>query len=116
MWTFFCYDNGDEVNLWQAWYDGASAAVQAAHDYALDFLEVRENHEWHNTPHFGELVPNKGIYEIRIPGSVKWRVAGYFTPGRQFTVVLVCNHKQQVYSPRDAKKTCVKRKNGIESG
>jgi hypothetical protein len=116
MWTFFCYDDGQPKDLWQTWYDGLDGDTKGRHDVALDFLEVRENHEWYNTPHFGELVPDEGIYEIRIRGKIQWRLAGYFSPNKEFTIVLICNHKQNVYNPRNAKKTAVKRRKQIESG
>ena len=117
MWVFFCYDERGKISLWQAWYDSCDDATKASHDYALEFLEVREHHDWIGTPHFGPLVPQKGIYEIRLPGKIKWRLLGYFGPRpAQFTVVLICNHKGPVYEPKDSRKTAVKRKGDIESG
>ena len=117
MWTYFCYDNEKEESLWHVWYAARDDDTKASHDYAFEYLEPRENREWYNTPHFGPLVPKKGIYEIRLPGKLKWRLAGYFGPGvKQFTIVLICNHKGQIYDPPDSKKTAVKRKSQIESG
>ncbi len=117
IWKVFCYDTSETPNLWKVWYDGVDGRVRAAHDVAVDYLLQREQHEWQKTPYFGPLVPKEGIYEIRIRGNVQWRLAGYFGPGqKEFTIVLACTHKQQIYDPPDAKETAVKRKKQIDKG
>src|ERR1700729_12628 len=118
MWQWFCYPesdrDGDEDNLWVRWYRGLDDAVQGKHDTVLDYLEPRGAHEWRE-PHTKKL--NDDIIEIRIRSNVQHRLFGFFGPERgQFTILLSCTHKQNVYDPPDAKKTAVKRKKDIEDG
>ena len=111
MWEWFCYNDGEQDNLWVRWYRGVDDAVQGKHDAIFDFLEVSHAHLWR--PHTKKI--NDDIIEVRIHGDVQHRLLGFFGPQRgQFTFVLSCNHKQNVYDPPDAKKTAARRKKEIE--
>lgn len=120
VWKFFCYDTGDQVSLWQAWYsgadgNGADGRARASHDVALEYLEQREHHEWAKTPYFKPL--RGGVFEVKIRGPVQHRLLGYFGPNeKEFTFVIACTHKQQRYDPNDAIETAIKRKQQIGKG
>lgn len=110
MVDFHCYDDGkgkpdaDGVrpNLWKRWYDAQNRRVQAKHDSVLRIL--RSVTIWGN-PYFHPL-GNNGIHQIIIKTDVQWRVLGYRSKDlNEFTVVGVCNHKGNVYQPRDAQET-----------
>jgi hypothetical protein len=62
VWSFFCYDDREDVDLWATWYHGVDPRTQAAHDERLDSLEQREAHEWREplTRDLGE-----GLIEIK---------------------------------------------------
>lgn len=114
MWTWVCYDDGEDVDLWSRWYQGVDDDVRGIHDVRIDYLEPRPAAQWRE-PYTKRL--NHGIVEIRITGPVQHRLLGFFgTTRAQFTIVLSCTHKMNVYSPKDAKRTAAKRKMAIESG
>lgn len=111
---FHCYDDGKAPNLWQRWYDRAGGAIRGKHDSIWDHLETRPGNAWRMPqakPLGGEL------FEVRIHGGVKWRVLGFFWPRiGEFTVVGICNHKDNVYDPKDAIKTAHKTIKAIKDG
>jgi hypothetical protein len=111
MWKYRCYDDGRQPNLWQRWYE-AHSDYQGSHTAVFDFLEqcVQWKMPWADT--LGD-----GLIEVRLSGKVKWRVLGYYSDVRvEFVVVLVCNHKQNVYAPKDAIPTAKKRMRDIKAG
>jgi phage-related protein len=115
MWRWLCYDDKDPRGpLWSRWYCEADDSIRGRHDVVFDFLEVRNGGQWRE-PHTKKL--GKGIIEIRITGDVQHRLLGFFGPKKdEFTFVLACTHKQNVYTPKNAKATAAKRKRAIEAG
>jgi phage-related protein len=114
VWQWLCYDDGDEEDLWTRWYRGVDDAVQGKHDTIIEYLEVRSAGEWRE-PHTKKI--ENDIIEVRIHGNVQHRLFGFFGPKQgEFTFVLPCIHKQNVYTPKGAKKTAAKRKLAIEAG
>jgi len=115
MWEWFCYDDNQEDDLWSRWYHGSSDAAQARHDVVLSYLEPRNANEWRE-PYTKAL--DNGLVEVRIhDGQVQHRLIGFYGPERlQFTFLISCTHKQNVYAPPDALKTAAKRKKDIEDG
>lgn len=114
MWTYRCYDDGGSVNLWQRWYN-ETVAAQGSHTVVFDQLEQRL--DWRK-PWTDILDKKNKIIEVRLSdaANIEWRILGFYGEARQeFIVLLVCNHKQRVYDPKDAKKTAVKRKKIIEA-
>ena len=101
MWTFYCHDDGKNPDLWARWYaNDASERDRAAHDQTFDILEKQVI--W-KEPQVKTL--SGGLCEIRISGSVKWRLLGFYYPKgirRVFTLLMFCYHKQRRYSPPDA--------------
>jgi hypothetical protein len=115
MWEWLCYDDGGDEDLWDRWYHEVDDAVRGKHDTIIDFLECRGAHEWRINQHTEKI--NDDLIEIRIHGSVQHRLLGFFGPARgQFTFVISCTHKKNVYSPKSAKKTAAARKKSIEKG
>ena len=114
MWKYYCYDDGSPNNLWSDWYHGCDEKTKARHDQVWEALEQLEPHQW-RMPLAKHL--RESLVEIRVRGNVQWRVLGYYGPkGKQktFTVLLICNHKQNIYQPHDAINTARKRLKMIE--
>jgi hypothetical protein len=110
-WTFRCYDDGRSPDLWRRWFD-SHPECQAKHDSVLDILEQRD--VW--TEPYVKTLRAGGLVEIRIVGGVQWRIFGYYSGLKSFTVVATGNHKGSVYSPRDILKTASKIIRDIKSG
>jgi hypothetical protein len=113
MWQWFCYDDGEEEDLWSRWYAASDDEHQARHDVVFDFLEARNGNEWREP--FSKKI-NDNLVEVRITGAVQHRLLGFFGSNQRFTFVITCTHKQNIYDPKDAKKTAAKRKKAIEEG
>jgi hypothetical protein len=114
MWTFLWYPDGTD-NPWLTWYEKQDARVKGAHDRCIDFLKVREVHEW-RIPYSDKLETYDGIYEIRIKTKVQHRLLGAFSPGRQFVILLSCTHKDKAYVPKDALNTAERRLKEVKNG
>lgn len=112
MWTYRCYDDGRQPNLWQRWYD-ANPDFQGTHDAIFETLESRLN--W-GPPHADYLDSNYRIVEVRLTGKVKHRILGFYGNVRgEFVVLGTCFHKQNVYHPPGIKVTVIDRKNEIQN-
>ena len=79
-----------------------------------EMLEQRESHQWEKplAKHLGE-----SLIEILVRGNVQWRILGYYGPKgerKAFTILLICNHKQNRYQPHDAINTARKRLKMVE--
>ncbi|MER9248921.1 hypothetical protein [Mesorhizobium sp. M0590] len=59
-----------------------------------------------------------GLVEVRLNGLVKWRIFGFFdrTVRREFVVVAIGNHKQNVYTPKGVLSSAYYLKKEIEAG
>jgi hypothetical protein len=112
MWTYRCYNDGGEPNLWQRWYE-ANPDYQGTHDSIFEMLESRVN--W-GPPHAEFLDTENRIIEVRLTGKVKYRILGFYGEVRgEFVVLGTCFHKQNVYTPPSIRDTVVVRKNEIQS-
>jgi len=112
MWTYRCYNDGGQPNLWQRWYD-LHPDYQGSHDAIFGMLETRLN--W-GPPHADFLDKDNRIVEVRLTGKVKYRILGFYseTARKEFVVLGTCNHKQNVYDPPGIKETVVTRKSEIQ--
>lgn len=111
MWTYRCYDDGREPNLWQRWYD-SNAEYRGSHDAVFGMLEQMT--DW-RMPLVDLLIEKHRIFEVRLTGKVRHRILGIYSAyaRKEFIILATCTHKQRVYDPHDIKKTAVKRKNEI---
>jgi hypothetical protein len=85
--------------------------VKAEHDAVFELLEKRQVHEWWSLA----KSLGGGLVEVRLRRGVQWRIMGCHAPNRVFVVVLVCNHKDNVYDPKKCLKTSRKRVKEIQS-
>ena len=100
---------------WDRWYWRNSEAVRGKFEQVFETLE--DNSVWHQTGHYKPLKNSDGLGEVRFHQEVPWRFLGFFGLERQeFTITMICYHKEDDYDPRDALKTGVKRMKAIKSG
>lgn len=111
MWTYRCYDDGKQPNLWRRWYD-SNPDYQGTHDSIFDILEQQQQWKMPWTRPLGD-----GLIEVRLHGKVQYRILGYYGDARkEFIVVGTCSHKGNVYTPKDAIKVAKKAMNDIKGG
>jgi hypothetical protein len=112
MWTYRCYDDGRQPNLWRRWYE-SNPNFRGSHDSIFEMLETRVN--W-GPPHTRYLDDENRIVEVRLSGKVKHRILGFYSDVQlEFIVLGTCIHKQRVYTPHGIRDTVVIRKNEIQS-
>ena len=98
-WTYQCYVDRPQGNLWTDWYKDNPSA-QGAHDAAFDQLEQLEAWREPNAKHSEN---GDGLIEVQFKaGGVQWRIFGFYRRGvrRCFVVVAIGNHKGRVYQPK----------------
>jgi hypothetical protein len=110
-WKFFRHPSID----WQDWYDNETEdRDQARHDEVFETLEQRPI--WRGLGFYEPLADGDGLIEIKIKASKQWRIFGYTGPERhQFTITMICHHKQKIYNPPDAIETGKKRMKDIDN-
>jgi hypothetical protein len=109
-WTYQCYDDGKQPNLWQRWYEKHPEA-QGRHDAAFDMIEQMDVWQKPRVKSFGKIT------EVILNGPVAHRIFGFFgSDPHVFIVTGVGYHKDQRYYPTDILKTVVKRRKEIEDG
>lgn len=117
IWTIRCYKSESDRNQIKEWYDEQSAAVQAAFDSALSYLENQERTAWVR-PKCSALKGDacKGLFEIRFKADKKQiRPLGYFGPSEnEFTILFCAIEKGDQFVPKDACKTASKRRASVE--
>jgi hypothetical protein len=100
MWTYWWYadPNPQAPDPWRSWYDAQNSGVRARHDNVFRFLEGRTSWAEPHSKKVGNLI------EVILKGKVQHRLLGfYWLAGQcQFTFLLPCTHKEQVYKPRAA--------------
>lgn len=112
LWTFKCYVDGTQPNLWQAWYD-AHPEVQGSHDSIFGIIEQQP--QWTNDKYTKKL--SNGVIEVRLNGSPKWRIFGHYGDGRrEFVVTAIGWHKGKQYKPQGVVGLAAIRRGEIESG
>ena len=118
LWNFHAYVSATGRPKFQEWYDALTIPAQAALDANLAFLIQRPQHEW-GRPQFAMLSgKHAGIGELRFTvEKIVFRPFGFFGPtAASFTLLVGASKKGQIYSPRQARDTAVKRMNEIQSG
>lgn len=82
----------------------------------VKYLAITEIKSWHE-PKAKKLVGFDGLYEIRFKANNSaTRAIGYFGPGpNEFTILIICNHKGNVYKPADAIETAASRRKQIDA-
>lgn len=116
VWTWYCYDDAGDTDLWARWYHAQSARTRGQHRQIFEALEQREAFDWRK-PLSKNL--SDGLIEIYVRSEVQWRLFGFYWPKQQrrsFTIVLIGYHKGKIYTPPDAINQARKRKRDIENG
>jgi hypothetical protein len=113
MWTYRCYDDGSQPNLWRCWFDSAPDC-HGSHESVFKGLEQMDQWKKPWTDFFDK---KNRIIEVRLVGNVEWRVFGFFSAAqrREFIVLATGFHKQKVYTPPKIRKTLVARKKEVEA-
>ena len=96
LWTYKCYVDGSQPNLWRRWYD-AHPEVRGKHDSVFGMLEQQV---FWVKPHVKMLKNHDGLLEVILNGRVQWRIFGFQGAGKEFVVVGTGNHKANVYDPK----------------
>lgn len=117
MLNYRCYDDGKEPNLWQRWYDGeAEKRGRAKHDFVFGVLEQLPRSRWLPL-HFKKIQGQEGVFEVLIATNFAWRILVTLSQDNSImTVLLTCNHKGNVYDPREALQTAGKRRRDLDNG
>jgi putative component of toxin-antitoxin plasmid stabilization module len=113
LWTYYCYDDGREEDIWHRWFRlRAERDDRLMDNHAAVLARLDQRQAW-GPP---DVKPLSGkLREIRLSGDVEWRLLGGFGHERgSFVIVLICNHKQRRYDPPDALKTAAKRLREIQ--
>ena len=89
----------------------------AAFSRCVEHLAVSPKPQWHE-PAAKKLKSEDQLYEIRYKFAKRaTRAIGYFAPdGGTFIIVIICYHKDRVYTPADAFKIARSRIKQIENG
>ena len=116
MWTWHCYDDGKDEDLWARWYYAQSHRTRGQHRQIFETLEQREENDWRKplTNNLGD-----GLIEIYVRSEVQWRLFGFYWPKgqrRSFTIVLIGYHKGKIYSPPGSIDQARKIMRDIENG
>lgn len=119
QWRFFDFMLNPRRNAIEDWLSGLSMKVRAEFEVLLSNLAVTA--EWDERdvrPLRGGKAKGKGLREICFKvGGVQHRVIGCSGPQqKQFTLLIGCSHKDQIYDPPSAIETAIKRKNQVDSG
>ncbi len=112
--NYYCYVTSKKPNLWSNWYHDQDEAVQAKHDTAFEFLEAYD--DWRE-PQYKRLGSFGNVGEVRIRGKVQWRIFGFRRDSegsKEFVVVHVGHHKQNVYKPKRVREQSEKRMKEIQ--
>lgn len=103
------------------WYEKLSAQEKADADAFLSIM--RKTTDWKMPNYRSQLKAIRGVKasHVRGLGELRWqsgkkqhRLLGFFANG-SWHAVIGCTHKQNIYDPRDALTTAVKRKTEIEN-
>lgn len=117
FWKFSDYCSEAGTNLIQAWYDDQPVEAQADFDVTLNNLAGLR--DWRGLNEFKLLKgKHQKLGEIRFKTlNVQYRPVGCFGPGqREFTILVGCIKKQNVYQPPDAFDLALKRRSLLRQG
>lgn len=106
------YASDDGKNYISHWMGKNLSTREAMNTAAL--LKILSNKQKWEQPEYKTLSGdnNKPLGEIRLPGDQKIpiRLIGFFDEGKkQFVILIVCRHKDNVYTPRDCLSTAIAR-------
>jgi hypothetical protein len=113
MWHYWWYGDPRGNDPWRLWYDDQDGSVRGRHDLVFKFLEERVL--W-TEPHAKKI--GDDLVEIILKTKVQHRLLGFYWPkGRlNFTFLLPCTHKGNVYNPKDAFSTAETRIEELKKG
>lgn len=117
-WRFRCFVSASGRNESQDTIDRYDDASLMAFSRAVAYLAVSPISDW-NEPHAKKLTAQRrALFEVRYKANkAATRALGFFGPQPgQFTITLICTHKQNVYKPPDALDTAARRASLVESG
>lgn len=115
MVSWSCYPDGTTPDLWTAWHQQQNPSVRAKHAVAMRFLTAGH---W-KVPHYKPLQGGNytGLGEIIISAGVEWRLLGRRDIATDaYLVLIICNHKGRVYTPKNALKTAAARWKEVQQG
>lgn len=117
-WAFFDYVSPMNVNQIAKWHRKVlSINEQAGMDALLGIMAKQKI--WNSTD-YANLSGKKydGLGEIRWRGDQRkpLRLIGFQNAPNQFTLLIGCSHKDNVYTPADALDTAVTRKGELQLG
>jgi hypothetical protein len=117
VWQFMDYISVQGRNAITDWYDRLLSQEQTDFDTMIRILA--KTRQW-RMPEFRWIKgrPYAGLGEIRFTSERKQhRVVGFYGPRQQqFTMLIGCTHKQNIYNPPNALDTAARRKREIETG
>jgi hypothetical protein len=117
LWKFSVYFSGSGRSDTQRIIDQLDVETKIAFAVRVRYLANTLRKDWIE-PQAKRLQGERNIYEIRFKArQLQCRPLGYFGPGeKQFTILIWCTHKQQIYFPPDAIKTAARRRSNIDGG
>lgn len=108
LWNFRTFVSPTDRNDVQKTIDEYDVYTSQYFQRRLRHLAVTDLKGW-DEPHSKKLKKEDPLYEIRYQGNKRQeRALGYFD-GNCFVIVLICYHKDRVYTPRDAFKIAHRR-------
>lgn len=117
VWKFRTYVNPGGRSDVQKDIDRHDEYGIAAFSRYVAHLAVSPKSQWHE-PAVKKLKSEDPLYEIRYKSANRaTRAIGYFaSDGETFVIVIICYHKDRVYTPPDAFKIAHSRIKQIENG
>lgn len=116
-WLFRQYQSANGRRPVEDWLSSLTPEVRQTFATLLRLMAKMARWE---APEFKRLTGNKklaGLGEIRVSADKPYRLIGMNGPGEgEYTLLIGCTHKQQVYTPKDAKETANKRRKLVEKG
>jgi phage-related protein len=117
-WLFRQYQSANGRKPVEDWLSSLTPEVRQT--FATLLRNMAKMAHW-QYPEFKRLKGNKklaGLGEIRVSEENKqYRLIGMTGPGKgEYTLLIGCSHKQQVYTPKDAKETANARRKLVEKG
>ncbi len=104
--------------------DNLQKEIDRYDDYALEafrravaHLAVATKDKW-DEPHAKKLKGKNKLFEVRFKANrCATRAIGYFGPGpNEFTITVLCTHKQKIYDPHDAIEIADRRAGQVQAG
>ena len=120
FWKFFDWVDSDGSNPIERWLAGESDEVRMVFNSTLKEAAKRRNHlEWLCFKRFlkGKKFEQERLWELKFRADRKeFRLIGRFDGVMQAIVFCGCYHKQDVYTPKDAMDTALRRAKALSDG